>query len=73
MSDMSVHGKARQLGPVSLSELRASLADVRALANEMRLSRVMACGMAGLCDMDVDPKLSRTVSALMSCTAGGIR
>jgi len=48
MSDMSVHGKARQLGPVSLSELRASLANVRALAREMCESRVMAREMADL-------------------------
>jgi len=39
-------GKLRQTGPVSLSDLRASLADVRALAKDMRESRMMACGMA---------------------------
>ena len=38
----ALNGKARQVGPVSVREVRAALADVRALARDMAAARGLA-------------------------------
>jgi hypothetical protein len=38
----ALNGRARQKGPISVRQLRAGLADVRALAREMREGRKLA-------------------------------
>ena len=39
---VALNGKARQKGPVSVRQLRAQLADLRGLVNEMREGRKLA-------------------------------
>jgi hypothetical protein len=39
---VALNGKARQLGPVSVRELRAQLAELRVLARDMRVARGLA-------------------------------
>ena len=41
----AANGKVRQMGPVSVRQLRAELADLRALAREMQEGRKMVPGL----------------------------